>query len=577
MSKQPLRSISWFNCSEETAMRHRSVLNVLGYDAAEVAGRPIIGICNPRSELNNCELGLSELAEAIKRGVIAAGGVPMEFASMPLGGELCKPADMLYRNLVSMEVEETLRAYPIDGVVLLCNCDKTTPAQLMAIASADLPAIQFSGGPRAIGQFHGEPFSCGTDMWKQWDNYRGGKITQEQWLEVEKCIACSQGACNEMGTNSTMVAISEALGMMPAGTSTIPAGVAENVAAAEAAGRRIVELVHEDLRPSAMLTQQGFENAIRVCMACGGSTNAIIHLTAIAGRRGIELPLSLFDSIAAKTPLLTNMSPSGKYLLADLHRAGGIPALLKKLGTLIHNDCPTISGQSMGQIADQATCHDDDVIRNRDSALLDGGALVCLTGNLAPNGAVLKVSAGSNDLLQHTGIALVFDNYADMMSRIDSDDLPVTPDTVLLMRHVGPRAVPGIPEWGSIPIPTKMLKQGVSDMVRISDGRMSGTSYGTVILHTAPEAAAGGPLAVVRDGDAIRLDVANRRIDVLISDEEINDRMASWSPPVSSHVRGYPRLYIDHVLQADRGCDFDFLVPQNPESLSFIEPTIGRS
>ncbi len=572
-----LRSEAWFDKSDDVVMRHRGVLHLLGYDPYEVVGRPIIGICNPRSDLNNCEYGFDELAAAIKRGIEAAGAIPMEFATMTLGGELCKPADMLYRNLVSMSVEETLRGYPIDGVVLLCNCDKTTPAQLMAAASADVPAMQFCGGPRDVGDFNGEPFSCGTDMWRVWDEFRGGRIGEDEWRKVLGCVACSHGACNEMGTNSTMTAISEALGMMVPGTSTIPATDPARIAAAEATGGRIVELVQEDLRPGAILTRDSFENAIRVCMACGGSTNAIFHLTAIAGRRGIELPLSLFNDIAAETPLLVNMSPSGKYLLPDLHRAGGVPALLKQLTDQLHGECPTVAGRTIGQIASEAVCRDDDVIRSRDTALSPGGALTVLTGNLAPDGAVLKASAGSSELFQHTGPALVFDSYEEMISRIDTDDLPVTPQTVLLLRNIGPRGAPGIPEWGSIPMPAKLLKQGVKDMLRISDGRMSGTSYGTVILHCAPEAAAEGPLAIVRDGDEIRVDVENRRLDVLISDDELRERLTQWSPPTSLHLRGYPRLYIDHVVQADRGCDFDFLRPASDESLSWIEPIIGRS
>jgi len=572
-----LRSRAWFDATDDVVMRHRSVLQVLGFDPKDAGHRPIIGICNPRSDLNNCEHGFDELASAIKRGIESAGAIPMQFATMTLGGELCKPADMLYRNLVSMSVEETLRGYPIDGVVLMCNCDKTTPAQLMAAASADIPAIQFCGGPRDVAQWQGEPFSCGTDMWRAWDDFRAGRITEDEWREVLGCIACSHGSCNEMGTNSTMTAISETLGMMAPGTSTIPATDPGRVDAAEATGRRIVELVRQDVRPHAILTRESFENAIRVCMACGGSTNAIIHLIAIAGRRGIELPLSVFNDIAAQTPLLVNMSPSGKYLLPDLHRAGGVPALLKQLTGQLHGDCLTVTGRTIGQIAGEAVCRDDDVIRSRDTALSPGGALTVLTGNLAPNGAVLKASAGSTDLFQHTGPALVFDSYKEMIARIDTDDLPVTPQSVLVLRNIGPQGAPGMPEWGSIPMPAKLLKQGVRDMLRISDGRMSGTSYGTVILHSAPEAAVGGPLAVVRDGDEIRVDVQNRRLDLLISDDELQERLSQWSPPASPHVRGYPRLYIDHVLQADQGCDFDFLRPAEDETLPWVEPIIGRS
>lgn len=572
-----LRSRAWFDCSDDVAMRHRSVLKLLGHDPYDLGDRPIIGICNPRSDLNNCEHGFDDLAAAVRRGVEAAGGIAMQFATMPLGAELCKPTDMLYRNLVSMTVEETLRSYPIDGTVLLCNCDKTTPAQLMAAASCNLPTIQFCGGPRDVGSWEGEPFACGTDMWKQWDAYRAEKIDQQTWRQVLDCVACSHGACNEMGTNSTMTAISEVLGIMPTGTSSIPATDPMRIEAAVEAGARIVQLVREDLRPSALLTRESLENAIRVCMACGGSTNAIIHLIAIAGRRCIKLPLSLFDRIASQTPLLTNLTPSGKYLLADLHRAGGVPALLAALADQLHGDCPTVSGRRIGQIAADATCHDDDVIRPHNAALSSGGALACLRGNLVPAGAVLKASAATSDLFEHTGPALVFDSFEQMIAQIDRDDLPVTPQTVLVLRHIGPLAVPGMPEWGSMPMPAKLLKQGITDMVRISDGRMSGTCYGTVVLHAAPEAAAGGPLAVVRNGDPIRLDVPKRRLDLMIDDDELNRRLADWTAPPPQHLRGYPKLYIDHVLQANEGCDFDFLRPDSDIAMQFIEPVIGRS
>ncbi len=577
MRSHNLRSDQWFARLDEMGLRHRAALGTLGYDINRIAGKPIIGICNPVSEFNNCEIGFRELIPVIKRGVIEAGGIPLEFPTMALGAELLKPADMLYRNLVSMDIEETIRGYPIDGAVLLCNCDKTTPAQLMAAASADIPAIQFSAGPKAIGFFRGEPISTGTDFWQFWDEYRTGQMSDAEWKQFETCLSCSSGACNEMGTTSTMTALSEALGMMPSGTSSIPANDSRRLQAANAVGRRIVEMVHEDLRPSAILTRPAFENAIRALAAIGGSTNAVVHLMAIAGRRRIRLALSVFDELFNSTPLLANLKPSGKYMMAHFYLAGGLPALLKQLESLLHLDCRTISDQTLGQTIASARRYDSDVIRSMDNALDQGGALIALTGNLIPAGAILKVSAATPELLDHTGLAVVFDSYEDMLDRIDADNLEVTPESMLVMRNTGPRGAPGMPEWGQIPIPAKLLKQGVRDMVRISDARMSGTSYGTVVLHAAPEAAIGGPIAVVRNGDKIRLNVAEKRLDVFISDQEMQARLAQWSPPPCKHLRGYPRLYIDHVLQADEGCDFDFLRPESDAALQFVAPQVGRS
>jgi dihydroxy-acid dehydratase len=577
MQPVTLRSARWFDRDDEMGLRHRAVLGAIGYDVSQIVGKPIIGICNPVSEFNQCEIGFRELAPAIKRGVIEAGGIPLEFPTMALGADLLKPADMLYRNLAAMDIEESMRGYPMDGVVLLANCDKTTPAQLMAAASADIPAIQFNAGPKAVGYFRNEPISTGTDLWRFWDEYRAGKMSSGEWRQFEACLSCSSGACNEMGTTSTMTAISEALGMMPAGVSTIPANDSRRLVAASAVGRRIVEMVREELRPSAILTRLAFENAIRLLAAIGGSTNAIIHLVAIAGRRGIDLPLSLFDELSRDTPLVANLKPSGRYLLAHFHQAGGVPAALKQIRSLLHLECMTVSGQTLSKVVAQAQCYDPDVIRSPEMALHSGGALVALTGNLVPAGAILKVSAATPGLLEHTGPAVVFEGYEEMLARIDRDDLEVARESVLIMRNTGPKGAPGMPEWGQIPIPKKLLKQGVRDMVRISDARMSGTSYGTVVLHAAPESAVGGPLAAVRDGDLVRLSVAERRLDVLIADAELQRRLSQWTPLATLHLRGYPRLYMDHVLQADQGCDFDFLRPQSAEALPFVEPLVGRS
>ncbi|HEV3302657.1 MAG TPA: IlvD/Edd family dehydratase [Planctomycetaceae bacterium] len=576
-STKPLRSARWFAGHSDTAFQHRAALRSMGINPEVYAGRPVIGIANSWSQLNNCNSNLRELAAAVSRGVLAAGGLPLEFPTLSLGEEFMKPSAMLYRNLMAMEVEETLRANPIDGVVLLCNCDKTTPAQLMAAASADLPAIQLNGGPRTSGHWRGAEVGTGTDLWKYWDELRAGRISEQDFRELEACYGCSAGACNTMGTASTMTALSEALGMMLPGTSAIPATDARRVAAAEAAGRRIVELVYEDLRPSRILTRAAFDNAIRTLHALGGSTNAVIHLIAIAGRRNIDLPLERFDELALTTPLLANLSPSGQHLMEAFYAAGGLPALLAEIRDLLHLECVTVTGRSLGESLLGARSFDRDVIRSRSEPLRTGGSLAVVRGNLAPGGAVIKTSAASASLLKHRGPAVVFESYDDMLARVNDPALKVDRDSVLVLRNAGPKGVPGFPEWGMIPVPLKLLQDGVTDVVRISDSRMSGTGYGTVVLHVAPEAAAGGLLALVHDGDLIELDVENRRLDLLVSPDELNRRRQAWKPPTSAHTRGYPRFYIDHVLQADEGADFDFLRPRTDADLRFIEPTVGRS
>jgi dihydroxy-acid dehydratase len=573
----PLRSARWFAGKNDTAFQHRAALRSMGIDPDAYAGRPVIGIANSWSELNNCNSNLREVADAVKRGVLTAGGLPLEFPTLSLGEEFMKPSAMLYRNLMAMEVEETLRSNPIDGVVLLCNCDKTTPAQLMAAASADLPAIQLNGGPRSSSRFRGAEVGTGTDLWKYWDELRAGRITDEDFGELEACLGCSVGACNTMGTASTMTALSEALGMMLPGTSAIPATDSRRLAAGEATGRRAVALVRESLRPSQILTPAAFDNAIRTLLALGGSTNAVIHLIAIAGRRNITLSLNRFDELARDTPFLANMSPSGKYLMDAFFAAGGLPALLAEIRDLLNVDCLTVTGRNLGDSLERARSFDRDVIRPRTDPILAGGSLAIVRGNLAPHGAVIKTSAATPALLKHQGKAFVFDDYEDMLKRVNDPELPVDRDSVLVLRNAGPKGVPGFPEWGMIPIPTKLLQQGVTDMVRISDSRMSGTSYGTVVIHISPEAAAGGPLAVVQNGDPIELDVARRRLELLIAKSELERRLKAWRPSTSKHRRGFPKLYIEHVLQAHEGADFDFLRPRNDEELNFIEPTVGRS
>jgi L-arabonate dehydrase len=478
---------------------------------------------------------------------------------------------------VAMDIEETVRGNPIDGLVLLSGCDKTTPAQLMAVASCDIPAIQLSAGPKAAGFWRGEEISAATDLWRHWDDYRAGRLREKDLRELEQCISCSYGTCNEMGTASTMAAMSEALGMMASGASSIPANHSGRRVAAEAAGRRIVAMVGENLRPSQIMTEAAFRNAICVLSAIGGSTNAVIHLVAIAGRLGITLPLGLFDEISQKTPMIVNLKPSGRFLMDHLFRAGGLPAVMRELGDLLQQDCLTVSGKSLGEHIKAAECFDRNVIGTLSKPVFPSGALVVLKGNLVPSGAILKASAANQRLMNHSGPAAVFDDYHDMLARVDSEDLNVTPDSVLVMRNTGPRGVPGMPEWAEIPVPVKLLRQGVRDIVRISDSRMSGTSFGTVVLHAAPEAAIGGPLAIVRDGDQIKLSVAERRLDLLIPEQEMRERLARWSPRRSEHLRGFPRLYIDHVLQADQGCDFDFLRPSSPEEVRFVPPIVGRT
>ncbi|MCS6847861.1 MAG: IlvD/Edd family dehydratase [Anaerolineae bacterium] len=573
----PLRSAEWFDRDDELGLQNRAVLRVVGWDPGLARGKPIIGIANSWSELNNCNLGLRAIADAVKRGVIAAGGVPLEFNTISLGEELMKPSAMLYRNLMAMELEETLRAYPIDGVVLLCGCDKTTPAQLMGAASANLPAIQLNAGPKATGRWRGQEVGSGTSLWKYWDEYRAGKISDEDWHALEAAYAGGAGTCNTMGTASTMAAMSEALGMMLPGASSIEAHNPRRIAVAEATGRQIVELVRRDLRPRQIMTRAAFENALRVHAAIGGSTNAVIHLIAIAGRLRVPLTLDDFDVISRTTPTLLNLQPNGDRLMADFDAAGGVPALIRELSDLLHLDALTVTGATLGENIAGAVNRDASVIRPCGAPLQVDGALAVLRGNLAPRGAILRTTTASPQLQRHRGPALVFEDYADMLSRIDSPDLPVTPETVLVLRNAGAVGVPGLPEWGSIPIPKKLLAHGVRDVVRISDSRMSGTSYGTVVLHVAPESAIGGPLALVRDGDLIALDVPARSLDLLVDDDELARRRAAWQPPQSPHRRGYPRLYQEHVLQPDEGCDFDFLRPQSDEDLAFVLPVVGRS
>ena len=537
-------------------MARRAWLRSEGYPADVFDGKPIIGICNSWSELNNCNAHLREVAAAVKRGVLAAGGIPLEFPTISLGEMFMLPTTMMFRNLMAMDVEESIRANPMDAVVLLCGCDKTTPAQLMGAASADVPAIVVPGGPMLAGTFQGQRLGSGTDGRKLFDLYRTGKLNDEEWSEVEGCIARTSGHCTVMGTASTMTSLAEALGMTLPGSASIPAPDSRRLANAELSGRAAVELIEADLKPSRILTRNAFENAITVLMALGGSTNAVVHLIAIAGRVGIRLTLDDFDRIARKTPCIANVKPSGEYLMEDLFHAGGVPAVMNRISGLLHRECATVNGKTICENVAATVSQDDKVIRQ----LSAEGGIAILYGNLAPDGAVIKVTAASAELLKHRGRAYVFETRDQMMAEIDRDDLPVDRNSILVMRNCGPKGAPGFPEWGHIPMPKKLLQQGVTDMIRISDARMSGTSFGTVILHVAPESAVGGPLAVVQTGDEIVLDVAARKLELAISPQEMQERLSRFVPPKRQYERGYGRLFLDHVTQADLGCDFDFLM-----------------
>jgi len=554
-----LRSAEWWSGPEYYNFARRAWLRSEGFTRDAVEGKPVIGICNSWSELNNCNAHLRTVAEAVKRGVWAAGGVPLEFPTISLGEMFMRPTAMLFRNLMAMDVEECIRANPMDGVVLLCGCDKTTPAQLMGAASADLPAIVVPGGPMLSGLWKDQKLGSGTDGRKLFDLYRAGKINDEELCEIEGGLARSAGHCTVMGTASTMTSLAEALGMTLTGCAAVPAVDSRRMTFAEQSGRRMVEMVRENLRPSAVMTRQAFENAITVNMAIGGSTNAVIHLIAIAGRLGIELELDLFDSISRRTPFLVNVKPSGEFLMEDFFSAGGVPAVMREILPLLHGGAITVTGKSIAENVNDAPCHRREVIRTTADPLHAEGGTVVLWGNLAPDGAVIKQTAASPHLLQHIGPAYVFETHAQMLQEIDREDLPVTRDTVLVMKNCGPKGGPGFPEWGQIPLPRKMLLEGVEDMVRISDARMSGTSFGTVVLHVAPESAVGGPLALVHTGDMIELDTTGRRVSLLVTEHELAHRRAQFVPPVPHYTRGYGRLFLEHVTQANRGCDFDFL------------------
>lgn len=556
---EDLRSYRWFGPDDMRSFGHRSRAKQMGYDQQEWAGKPIIAIVNTWSDLNPCHMHFRTRAEEVKRGVWQSGGFPVELPAMSVTETYMKPSPLLYRNFLAMETEELLRSQPIDGVVLMGGCDKTTPGLLMGALSVDLPAIFLPAGPMLRGNYRGEVLGSGSDVWKYWAERCAGNLTEEEWLEMERGIARSPGHCMTMGTASTMTALTEALGMTLPGGSSIPAADSNHARLAASIGARVVDMVWEDLKPSRIITDEAVENAVTVDQAIGGSTNAIIHLVAIAGRAGLKLELTRFDEISRRTPMLADIRPSGRYLMEDFYYAGGLRALLSEISDLLHLDALTVSGRALGEGLEGATIYNPEVIRPRSNPVSPQGGTAVLYGNLAPDGAVIKTTAASPELLRHRGRAIVFRNYDELKARIDDEALEVTPDSVLVLQNAGPLGAPGMPEWGMLPIPRKLLREGVRDMVRISDARMSGTSYGTCVLHVSPEAHVGGPLALVREGDFIELDVQGRRLHLDVEEAELERRRAEWVPPTKPPSRGFGALFARHVTQAHEGCDFDFL------------------
>ena len=554
-----LRSHRWLGVNDLRSFGHRSRLRQFGYDKPDWDGKPVIGIINTWSDLNACHAHLRSRAEDVKRGVWQAGGFPVELPAMSLSEPFIKPTTMLYRNFLAMETEELLRSHPIDGAVLLGGCDKTTPALIMGAISMGIPAIYVPAGPMLRGNWAGRTLGSGSDVWKYWDEKRAGNISDADWNEMEGGIARSFGTCMVMGTAATMMAIAEALGLSLPGASSIPAADSSHPRMCSNAGRRIVDMVWDDLTPNKILGAAAFDNAIRVHMALGGSTNAIVHVVAMARRAGIPLDMDRFDEISRQVPVIANITPSGKYLMEDFYYAGGIRALMSELRELLDLSCMTVTGKTVGENIAGGKVHLPDVIHPLADPIYAGGATAVLKGNLAPRGCVMKPSAAEQRLCQHRGKVIAFENYNHMAREIERDDLDVTPDHILVLKNAGPQGGPGMPEWGMLPIPKKLVKAGVRDMLRISDARMSGTSYGACILHVAPESFVGGPLAFVQTGDEIEVDVAGRRIHLHVSDDELSRRKAAWTPPQPHYQRGYGAMFAQHIGQADEGCDFDFL------------------
>ena len=557
---ETLRSARWFAPDDLRAFGHRSRAMQMGYAPEEWQGRPVIAILNTWSDAQPCHMHFKSRVDDVKRGILQAGGMPIELPALSLSEPFVKPTTMLYRNLLAIECEELIRSHPVDGVVLMGGCDKTTPGLLLGATSMNLPAIYLPAGQMLRGNWKGKTLGSGSDAWKYWDERRAGKISDRDWVDVEAGIARSYGTCMTMGTASTMTAIAESIGMTLPGASSIPAADAGHIRMASESGRRIVEMVWEDLTPRKIQTRKAFENAITVAMAMGCSTNAIIHLIAQARRAGHDITLDDFEKASRKVPVVANVRPSGdKYLMEDFFYAGGLPGLMSRISEHLHLDCVTVTGQTLGENIADAEVYNDDVIRSLANPIYQEGALAVLKGNLAPDGCVIKPSACEARFLKHSGPALVFDDYPAMKKAIDDPDLDVTADHVLILRNAGPQGGPGMPEWGMLPIPTKLVKQGVRDMVRLSDARMSGTSYGACILHVAPESFVGGPLALVKSGDRITLDVAARTINLEVSEVELARRRAAWKKPERRFERGYGWMFTRHIKQASEGCDFDFL------------------
>ena len=558
---EDLRSHRWYGVNDLRAFGHRSRTAQMGYDRSDYAGKPVIGILNTWSDINACHTHFKQRVEEVKRGVWEAGGFPVELPAMTLSEPFQKPTTMMYRNFLAMEAEEALRSYPADGAVLMGGCDKTTPALLMGAISMNLPAIFMPAGPMLRGNWRGNALGSGSDVWKYWAELRAGTITDKDWEEIEHGIARSPGHCMTMGTASTMTSAAEALGMTLPGAASIPAADSRHAVMATRTGKRIVDMVWEDLKPSDLVTRDSIHNAVSAVLAIGGSTNAVVHLIALARRAGLELDMEAFDRQARETPLLANIRPSGAYLMEDFFYAGGLPAVLKQLavGGRLKTGARTANGATIGDNVEGATIANEDVIRPLNNPIVSSDSLAVLRGNLAPDGAIIKPPAAESHLHKHAGKAVVFEDYNDMAARIDDPDLDVDENSVLVLQNAGPVGAPGMPEWGQLPIPKKVLAKGVRDMVRISDARMSGTAYGTCVLHVAPESFIGGPLALVRDGDVIELDIPARRLTLNVSDDELEKRRAAWRRPAPRYARGYGRLFSEHVSQANEGCDFDFL------------------
>jgi len=558
---EDLRSHRWYGVNDLRAFGHRSRTAQMGYDRSDYAGKPVIAILNTWSDINPCHTHFKQRVEEVKRGVWEAGGFPVELPAMTLSEPFQKPTTMMYRNFLAMETEEALRSYPADGAVLMGGCDKTTPGLLMGAISMNVPAIFMPAGPMLRGAWRGAALGSGSDVWKYWAELRAGAITADDWAEIEQGIARSPGHCMTMGTASTMTSAAEALGMTLPGAASIPAADSRHAVMATLTGKRIVDMVWDDLKPSDLISDDSIHNAVAAVLAIGGSTNAIVHLIALARRAGLALNMDAFDQLARETPLLANIRPSGAFLMEDFFYAGGLPAVLKQLaiGGHLRVGARTVNGATIGANVEPARIYNEDVIRPLNKPLLASGSLAVLRGNLAPDGAIIKPPAAESRLHKHAGKAVVFEDYNDMAARVDDPALEVDENSVLVLKNAGPIGAPGMPEWGQLPIPKKLLAKGVRDMVRVSDARMSGTSYGACVLHVAPESFIGGPLALVREGDIIELDIPGRRLSLQVSDEELASRRAAWRQPPPRYARGYGRLFSEHVSQASEGCDFDFL------------------